>query len=352
MSLLEVEDLSVDLGRVPVLSGVRLGIGAGERVGLIGESGSGKSVTALAILGLLPDSMTARGAVRLEGEDLLAAGERRRSELRGDRVAMVFQEPMSALDPLMRVGRQVGEVLRIHRGASRRQAHAEAVQLLGHVGFAEPEASARAFPHQLSGGQRQRVMLAAAIACHPALVVADEPTTALDVTVQSQVLGLLQHLVEESGSALLLISHDLAVVSSMCERLVVLYGGRVVEQGGTQEVLGRPRHPYTAGLVATAAAVTGGSGAKGRLPTIAGNVPAIGAFPSGCVYRNRCGRADGACLAVPRLEAVAADHGFACWHPVEPSGTVAPVSAPANRDVGGASGPGAASGGQPSARTR
>jgi peptide/nickel transport system ATP-binding protein len=333
MSLLDVEGLCVDLGRVPVLSEVSFSVGTAERVGLIGESGSGKSVTALAILGLLPASMTARGTVRLEGEDLLAASERRRAQLRGDRVAMVFQEPTSALDPLMRVGRQVGEVLRIHRGASRRQAHAEAVRLLGRVGFADPEAIARAFPHQLSGGQRQRVVLASAVACRPSLVVADEPTTALDVTVQAQVLDLLRHLVEESGSALLLISHDLAVVSSTCERLVVLYGGRVLELGRTAEVLEDPRHPYTAGLLATAAAVSDGSGLRGRLPALAGSVPSIGAFPSGCVYRNRCERADEACLALPRLESGQGDHRFACWHPLETGRAPEPRTGEASQSV-------------------
>jgi peptide/nickel transport system ATP-binding protein len=319
-ALLEVERLSVRVGVAPVLEGVTFRVRAGERVGLIGESGSGKSVTALAIIGLLAEGMSAAGSIRIAGEDLLGASERRRSELRGNRLSMIFQEPMSALNPLMRVGRQVGEVLSIHQGLSRRAARRRAAELLGRVGFRDPAGHARAFPHQLSGGQRQRVMLAMALACHPALVLADEPTTALDVTVQAQVLALLDTLVEEHGSALLLISHDLAVVSERCERLLVMYGGRIVESGPTAELLSAPRHPYTAGLVATALGISPDRPRDGRpLDAIAGSVPELGRFPSGCVFRSRCPRATDRCGGEPPLQPVGGDspeRASACWHPL------------------------------------
>jgi peptide/nickel transport system ATP-binding protein len=313
--LLQVSGLNVRLGPLPVLHDLSFTVGAGERVGIIGESGSGKSVTALAVLGLLPEEMTASGDIRLDGEDLLGASERRLSQLRGNRVSMVFQEPMSALNPLMRVGKQVAEVLRVHRGLSRRAARARAVELLTRVGLDQPAAQARAFPHQLSGGQRQRAMLAIAIACGPALILADEPTTALDVTVQARVLALLDQLVTADGAALVLISHDLAVVSAACEQLLVMYGGRIVEAGPTGALLGDPRHPYTAGLVATSAAVSPDHGRDGRaLPAIAGTVPELGAFGDGCVFRSRCARATEACEQAPPLTGGA--HRFACWHPV------------------------------------
>jgi peptide/nickel transport system ATP-binding protein len=313
-ALLEVVGLSVNLGTTPVLSDVAFTVRPGERVGLIGESGSGKSVTALAIMGLLPEEMSAAGQVRFDGEQLMAASERRMSELRGNRVSMVFQEPMSALNPLMRVGKQVGEVLRIHRRLSWGAARAQAVELLARVGLDDPQHQARAFPHQLSGGQRQRVMLAMAVACGPSLVLADEPTTALDVTVQAQVLAVLRQLVDEEQSSLVLISHDLAVVSSLCERLLVMYGGRIVESGTTAELLARPRHPYTAGLVATSGAVSPDRPRDGQpLPAIAGTVPELGSFPQGCVFRSRCDRADGQCEVLPVLEGNG--HQVACWHP-------------------------------------
>jgi len=313
--LLQVSGLNVSLGPLPVLHDVSFTVRAGERVGIIGESGSGKSVTALAVIGLLPEEMTADGEVRLDGENLLAASERRLSALRGRRLSMVFQEPMSALNPLMRVGRQVAEVLRVHQGLSRRAARVRAADLLARVGLDQPQQQARAFPHQLSGGQRQRVMLAIAIACGPALILADEPTTALDVTVQARVLALLDDIVAAGRTALVLISHDLAVVAGACERLLVMYGGRVVEAGPTAGLLTAPRHPYTAGLVATSAAVSPDRRRDGRaLPAIGGTVPELGAFGAGCVFRSRCDQATDACGEAPSL--VGGAHQFACWHPV------------------------------------
>ncbi len=315
MSFLEVEGLSVSIGGAPVLSDVSFALERGERVGLIGESGSGKSMTALAVIGLLPASAHVEGRILLEGTDLQTLGERRRCAVRGDQIAMVFQEPMTALDPTMRVGRQVEEVISLHQDASRRQAATRALELLGRVEFPDPERIARAYPHQLSGGQRQRIMVAMAVACSPAIVLADEPTTALDVTVQAQMLRLLARLVAEEDAALLLISHDLAVVSSMCERLLVMYGGHVVERGPTADLLDRPTHPYTAGLLATSAALSVTPEQEAPvLPTIPGSVPRLGACPSGCAFRSRCERADAQCTTEPQLGDGA--RAAACWHPL------------------------------------
>ena len=318
MTLLQVTDLRVEAPGSPVLRGVSFSIGAGERVGLIGESGSGKTMAALAVMGLVPGGLTVHGSIRLEGRELVGLGERRYSELRGDRVAMVFQEPMTALDPLMRVGRQIQDAIRLHRRLTRGQTRERMLELMARVGFANPREQARRFPHQLSGGQRQRIVIAIALACDPALILADEPTTALDVTVQAQVLVLLQRLVAEQGSALLLISHDLAVVSSVCERVLVMYGGTLVEAAPTPAILSGPRHPYTLALLQTSAAISAASRAPaGHLATIPGSVPALGKFPAGCVFRGRCPREQPHCQQTPPL--TGDGHQFACWYPVDPA---------------------------------
>jgi len=249
VSLLAVERLTVDVGDTRAVADVSFAVAQGERVGLIGESGSGKSMTALAVIGLLPDEARSSGRVDFDGRDMLSLQERERCRLRGDRIGMIFQEPMTALNPTMRVGRQVAEVLELHHRSG------DVLELLRRVEFRDPERIAHAYPHQLSGGQRQRILCAIATACSPALVLADEPTTALDVTVQAQVLALLGRLVAEEGAALLLISHDLAVVAGMCDRLLVMYRGELVEQGPTRAVLDDPQHPYTKGLLATATAL-------------------------------------------------------------------------------------------------
>ncbi len=316
MTLLELDRVGVAAGPTPIVQDVSFALAAGERVGLIGESGSGKSLTALAVMGLLPEELSATGTVRLGGRDLTALSDRQLGALRGDRLAMVFQEPMTALNPLMRVGRQVAEVLRQHRDAGRREAEARAGELLARVELPDPAATLRAYPHQLSGGQRQRVMLAMALACDPAVLICDEPTTALDVTVQARMLTLIDRLVAVEGSALLFITHDLAVVSGRCERVLVMYGGRIVESGPTAAVFTTPWHPYTAGLLDASAATTDPSrlDERGRLPTIPGTVPAAGHFPSGCVFRTRCPRATEVCETLPPL---AGDRRtVACWHPL------------------------------------
>jgi peptide/nickel transport system ATP-binding protein len=314
--VLEVDGVSVAAADTPIVHDVSFTLGAGERVGLIGESGSGKTLTALAVMGLLPEELSASGAVRFDGRDLMALSDRELGSLRGDRLTMVFQEPMTALNPLMRVGRQVTETLTLHRGLRRSAAEARAVELLTRVELPDPESTLRAYPHQLSGGQRQRVMLAMALACDPAVLICDEPTTALDVTVQARMLRLIDRLVEEEGSALLFITHDLAIVSGLCERVLVMYGGHIVEAGPTREVFADPRHPYTAGLLDASAATTGARRLddRGRLPTIPGTVPAAGHFPSGCVFRTRCPRATEICETTPML--TGNGRLVACWHPI------------------------------------
>ncbi|PXY37500.1 ATP-binding cassette domain-containing protein [Prauserella flavalba] len=253
MSLLSVEGLGIAAGSLPLVEDVSFTIAPGERVGLIGASGSGKSLTASAVMGLLPEGLTPAGSVRFGERELLGASERELSRLRGKNIAMVFQEPMSALNPSMRVGRQVAEAMSLHGTRDRRGAKAAAVELLGRVRLPEPERTARAYPHQLSGGQRQRVVLAIALANDPALLICDEPTTALDVTVQARVLEVINEGVRDHGSALLFITHDLAVVATMCERVLVMNEGRIVESGSTRDVLGSPKHEYTARLLEASA---------------------------------------------------------------------------------------------------
>ncbi|MFC5998912.1 ABC transporter ATP-binding protein [Quadrisphaera sp. GCM10027208] len=314
--VLTVTGLGVTAGDVRLVDDVGMTVRAGERVGLIGESGSGKSLTALALMGLLPEELHPHGSVRVAGvdHDLVGAGERRLSRVRGRRIAMVFQEPMTALDPTMRVGRQVAEALRVHGAApSRRAARERAVDLLDQVGLPDPRAAAAAYPHQFSGGQRQRIVLALALANDPAVLVADEPTTALDVTVQALVLDLLVRAAGRHGSALLLITHDLPVVATACERVLVMYGGRVVESGPVHEVLTRPRHRYTEGLVGASDLTTVDE--RGRLATIPGSVPPAGRFPAGCVFRTRCPAATAVCAQRPPWTATGPDTGYACFHP-------------------------------------
>ncbi|MFI7704013.1 ABC transporter ATP-binding protein [Nonomuraea sp. NPDC049480] len=319
--VLAVRKLDVATGGLKLVEDVDFTIRAGERVGLIGESGSGKSLTALSVMGLLPEGLRATGSVRLAGvdHDLVGADEARMSRVRGKEIAMVFQEPMTALNPTMRVGRQIAEVLLVHRTRpDRASARAAAVELLAQVGLPDPAAAAQAYPHQFSGGQRQRVVLAIALANDPALLVCDEPTTALDVTVQARVLDLIVRGVQDRRSAMLFITHDLAVVATVCERVMVMYGGRLVESGPVREVFTRPRHRYTQGLIGASDLTVVDD--RGRLATIAGSVPPAGRFPAGCVFRNRCAQATDVCATRPEWVPTGPDSGYACFHPVPESG--------------------------------
>jgi oligopeptide/dipeptide ABC transporter ATP-binding protein len=314
-AVLTVTGLGVGVRNLQLVTDVSFSLGPGERVGLIGESGSGKSLTALALLGLLPEGLHAAGSVRMAAvdHDLVGAPERQMARVRGDRMAMVFQEPMTALNPVMRVGDQVAEVLLLHgTQPDRRSARAAVTELFERVHLPDPERMPGSYPHQLSGGQRQRVMLAIALANNPSVLICDEPTTALDVTVQALMLEEIRAGVEREGSTLLFITHDLPVVAMVCQRVLVMYGGRLVESGPIHEVFTRPLHPYTEGLLASSR--FGESGAGGRLPTIPGSVPAAGHFPAGCPFRDRCPAATEDCASWPGWTGDAA-HGFACWHP-------------------------------------
>src|SRR5262245_13602158 len=289
--MLEVSHLTTvfDLpsGPAPAVDDVSFEVRAGETLGLVGESGSGKSVTALSIMRLVrPPGRIAGGSIRFKGRDLLALDEREMRAVRGAGISLIFQEPMTALNPVFTVGDQVAEALLVHGRVARRDAPAAVVDLLTKVRIPDPAARARDYPHQLSGGMRQRVLIATAIACKPALVIADEPTTALDVTIQAQILDLLREMKATLDLSLLLITHDLGVIAETADRVAVMYAGRIVEHGPVREIFRSPQHPYTRGLLAS---MPGGGGARGqRLRAIDGAVPVLGAFPSGCTFHPRC----------------------------------------------------------------
>ncbi len=273
-ALLEVRDLSIAFGRKPpVVRGLDLTLAAGQRLGIIGESGSGKTVTALAIMGLLPDNARVSGSIKLGGRELVGLSDRSMSRVRGDAMGMIFQEPMTALDPTMTAGRQVAEAFRLHRDRDAGRARTAVLEMLSAVGFDDPARIADSYPHQLSGGQRQRVVTAMALVNRPDLVICDEPTTALDVTVQATVLRVLDEVLDAVGASCLFISHDLAVVSQLCSDVIVMLDGDVVERGSADQVFNDPRHPYAAGLVATARLDLLEPGT--RLPTVADHVRGV-----------------------------------------------------------------------------
>jgi len=283
--LLSVERLGISIGGVQLTSDVSFTVGRGERLGVVGESGCGKTITGLALLRLLPRHARLQGRVLFEGNNLLTMPERAMIAVRGRRIGMIFQEPMSALDPVFTVGEQISETLRRHLPLARTAAKARAIELLDAVGIPLPSVRYHAYPHQLSGGMRQRAMIAIALACEPALLIADEPTTALDVTVQAQVNDLLVDLSTRTGTALLLITHDLGVVAEACTRVLTMYAGELVEAASVDEMLTRPLHPYSSGLLRSLPRL---SPRKSRLPAIEGRVPAPGAMPAGCRFGPRC----------------------------------------------------------------
>ncbi|MCL8000340.1 ABC transporter ATP-binding protein [Brucella sp. 21LCYQ03] len=300
-ALLEVENLRIDLnsGSTPhnVVEDVSFTIGAGETFGLVGESGCGKSITALSMIGLLRKPLSvAGGAIRFKGQDLRKISARDMRKLRGNRIAMIFQEPMTALNPLSPVGRQIAEMFVLHRGATWHEAERRAVEALASVQVPAPDQRVKNYPHQMSGGMRQRVMIAIALACNPDLLIADEPTTALDVTVQAEILRLMQELCAERGTSVLMISHDLGVIAKMCRRVGVMYAGHLVEEGMTADIFQHPAHPYTRGLLASLPRL--GSRQKDgqrKLQEIEGVVPSIAAFPEGCRFEPRCTRTTDIC---------------------------------------------------------
>ena len=314
-ALLEVRGLTVTFstlaGPVHAVNGLDLDLRAGEIVGLVGESGSGKSVTSRAVMGLLPRrSSEVRGSVRLGGRELVGLPEAEYRRVRGEQVAMIFQDPLTALDPLYRAGEQVAEALRFHKGLSRNAARLRVHELLAAVGLPDPVVVAERYPHELSGGMRQRVMIAMALACEPSVLIADEPTTALDVTVQAQILDLLRALVRDRGMALLLITHDLGVVRELCERAVVLYAGRVAEEAPVRELLRMPLHPYTSGLAASIPSI---SARRRRLPQISGMPPDPAALPPGCAFAARCPAALDICRTdQPALDELTPGRRAAC----------------------------------------
>jgi len=314
--LLEVENLvtvfQTSEGVVRAVDGVDFRVGAGETVALVGESGCGKSVSALSILRLVqaPAGRIESGRVLLDGVDLAGLPEPEMRKVRGARIAMIFQEPMTSLNPVLTVGFQIAEAVQLHRGLSRAAAWAEAVKMLELVEIPDPAERARAYPHQLSGGMRQRVMIAMALSCGPELLIADEPTTALDVTIQAQILELLDGLRARLGMALLLITHDLGVVAERAERVLVMYAGRVVEEGPVSEVFSDPCHPYTKGLLRSVPRL---GRPRSKLDTIEGFVPRLTELPSGCRFRNRCEFAEPQCAVVdPPLGKFGAGRGAAC----------------------------------------
>ncbi len=315
--LLEVRDLQVAFpgrqGPVRVVDGISFHINAGETLGLVGQSGCGKTVTALSLLGLVPPlGRITGGRVLLRGEDLLSKTEKAMRRVRGREIAMIFQDPINALNPLLTIGSQVAEVLRLHQGLGRREAAGEAVAALRRVGMAAPEKAAAAYPHQLSGGMAQRAVIAMAVACRPSLLVADEPTSSLDVAVQAQILELLRDLRGEFGMAVLLITHDLGVIAGTCDRVVVMYAGQAVEAAPVEAVFSRPLHPYTRALLASVP-VPDPAAARERRPTLAGEPPDPSRPPAGCRFHPRCSEAAERCsVQTPAMREAAPGHSVAC----------------------------------------
>jgi len=301
-----VEDLSFTLKR-------------GETLAIVGESGCGKSMTALSLMRLIPEppGRIAAGSVVLDGRDLLKLDEESMRQVRGNEISMIFQEPMTSLNPVLTVGNQIGETLRLHQRLPEAQIKARTIEMLRLVGIPEPEQRAREYPHQLSGGMRQRVMIAIALACNPKVLIADEPTTALDVTIQAQIINLMIDLQRELGTALILITHDLGVVAETAQRVIVMYAGRKVEQASVEAIFDRPMHPYTRGLLDSVPHLTSISGdeAPEHLNEIPGMVPALSNLPQGCAFAPRCKFADDQCTAqYPPFERKGDGHWAACWH--------------------------------------
>jgi oligopeptide/dipeptide ABC transporter ATP-binding protein len=323
-TILQIEDLQTHfftaVGTVRAVDGVSYALKAGETLGVVGESGCGKSVTALSILRLVanPPGRIVGGAVRFEGRNLLEVSEPEMERIRGNEISMIFQEPMTSLNPLYTVGKQIAEAVALHQGLNKRDAWDRAVEMLKRVSIPEPERRAHAYPHQLSGGMRQRVMIAMALSCNPKVLIADEPTTALDVTIQAQILDLMRELQETFGTAIILITHDMGVVAENADRVVVMYAGRKVEETDAARLFDNPGHPYTRGLLASIPhldAAAQSDARRARLNEIKGMVPSLFNLPQGCSFAPRCGLASDRCREVrPPLEEQRPGHWIACWY--------------------------------------
>jgi peptide/nickel transport system ATP-binding protein len=321
MALLDVEDLQVHFrtadGVNRAVDGVSFRVNEGETLAVVGESGCGKSVTAMSILKLIPQPPgKVAGSIRFQGKDLLKLPDQAMRDIRGNAISMIFQEPMTSLNPVLTVGRQIGESLRLHQGLTPRAAEARAIEILALVGIPEPAQRVRQYPHHLSGGMRQRVMIAIALACNPKLLIADEPTTALDVTIQAQILDLMKDLKSRVGAAIILITHDLGVVAEVAERVMVMYAGRKVEEAPVADLFRTPRHPYTQGLLGAVPKLGSSlAGSVTRLAEIPGLVPSLNQRIEGCVFASRCPIATDLCRQLaPALEAKARQHLAACHY--------------------------------------
>ena len=321
VALLEVRDLHTSFlmpyGEARAVDGITFTVDPGRTLGLVGESGCGKTMAALSILRLTPPGSRVTGEITFDGRDLLTLSEAEMRHIRGNAIAMIFQEPMSSLNPVFTVGNQIAEAVRLHQGLSWRAAHEQAVEMLKLVEIPEPERRVNEYPHQLSGGMRQRVMIAMALSCHPRLLIADEPTTALDVTIQAQILDLLAGLQQRLGMALILVTHDLGIVAERADEVAIMYAGRIVERAPVQAIFSRPLHPYTRGLLRSIPKV--GTDKARRLEAIPGVVPDLSCLPSGCHFRDRCPKAIAGCAAIdPLLEELQPGHRVACIRTSEP----------------------------------
>ncbi|HEY0867308.1 MAG TPA: ABC transporter ATP-binding protein [Fimbriimonas sp.] len=309
MPVLSVRNLEVSFGPTRILRGVDFDLEAGQTLGVVGESGCGKSMTGFAIMGMLiPPGKVTAGSIQLEGRELVGLRERDMRKVRGEQIALVMQDPFTSLNPMMKVGDQIAEALRLHQGMNKKEAWLRSVEMLGKVGVPAPADSARKYPHQMSGGQRQRVVIAMAFACRPKVLIADEPTTALDVTLQAQILRLLKELQETQGTAVMLISHDIGAIASIAQRIAVFYAGRIVETGPAEKVLRQASMPYTRALLNALPQV-----GKDRLEAIGGHPPDFGRLPEGCAFAPRCPLRYEKCHAEPGLIPVERDHTAACW---------------------------------------